>query len=766
MIKKLSIVVLLILALVLPMESAFALCSGGAPDFFYGTLKINGVNASADTQMRAKILGDLRGFYNTSVAGRYGNAQGFDKFLVSGITAGYDVLPNITFEVFANAQWTQALLNGNLESWPYTCGNISNVNMSVSVDIQCQPSQEVCDGVDNDCDSQIDEDYASFTCGIGACQSQSTCVNGVESCNPGAPTIETCNGADDNCNGNTDEGGNALCIDNSFCDGQEVCGGSSGCLEGAPVNCDDGIGCTIDACNEDADSCVVLPDDSACDNAQFCDGAEFCDAQLGCQSSQPVDCSGNDIEPIGTCDNVPDSNSFTFDFRAGFGSACDEQTDSCTAGNSDITSTCDTENCGAECEDDSDCEPIDCTLLNGCDDDGTFREYPLDPVPSTCDGSCGCQPGQCNDFDEIITDSDEDGFDVECDNDCDDDDKFINPNADEACDGIDNDCDGLTDEDNVCGPECDDFDVDGVCNEDDNCPLAANEFQEDSDLDGVGDACDICDGNDNIDTDEDGTPDDCDDCPIDPFNDNDDDTVCGDENGNDACPGFDDNEDLDFDDIPDGCDPDVDGDGFSNINDNCPDVPNPDQGNADNDGLGNACDPDDDNDGVNDIDDNCQETPNFNQSDSDGDGIGDVCDICSQGNDNIDSDEDGTPDDCDNCPNAPNADQEDLDEDGIGSACDENEDTFETSITIYDGWTLFALPFKPLGINDTEELGQAIINNSIPCDVILRFNGETQEMESDILGLPDPSFALSGTEGYFIHCFEAATFSYEGVLWV
>src|SRR3989344_7522878 len=106
MIKKLSIVVLLILALVLPMESAFALCSGGTPDFFYGTLKINGVNASADTQMRAKILGDLRGFYNASAAGRYGNAQGIDKFQVFGVTEGYVEPQNITFEVFANAQWT------------------------------------------------------------------------------------------------------------------------------------------------------------------------------------------------------------------------------------------------------------------------------------------------------------------------------------------------------------------------------------------------------------------------------------------------------------------------------------------------------------------------------------------------------------------------------------------------------------------------------------------------------------------------------------
>ena len=43
-------------------------------------------------------------------------------------------------------------------------------------------------------------------------------------------------------------------------------------------------------------------------------------------------------------------------------------------------------------------------------------------------------------------------------------------------------------------------------------------------------------------------------CPLDPLNDEDNDTVCGDENGYDLCPGFDDLLDFDFDGIPDNCD--------------------------------------------------------------------------------------------------------------------------------------------------------------------------------------------------------------------
>ena len=97
--------------------------------------------------------------------------------------------------------------------------------------------------------------------------------------------------------------------------------------------------------------------------------------------------------------------------------------------------------------------------------------------------------------------------------------------------------------------------------------------------------------------------------------------------------------------------PDDDGDGVPDVDDNCPAAENPQQLDADDDGVGDTCDP----------------CPEDLLDDSDGDGSCDSADACAGFDDSLDADADGNPDDCDDCP----ADALD-DSDGDGS-CDSDD---------------------------------------------------------------------------------------------
>ena len=80
------------------------------------------------------------------------------------------------------------------------------------------PEPEVCDGIDNDCDAAIDETYPeehqlcgfqeNVDYGVGICKpGVMSCYNGVLYCEGHTgPDEEICDGIDNNCNGTIDEG--------------------------------------------------------------------------------------------------------------------------------------------------------------------------------------------------------------------------------------------------------------------------------------------------------------------------------------------------------------------------------------------------------------------------------------------------------------------------------------------------------------------------------------------------------------------------------
>jgi endonuclease/exonuclease/phosphatase family metal-dependent hydrolase len=100
---------------------------------------------------------------------------------------------------------------------------------------------------------------------------------------------------------------NADCDDGLFCNGQETCNAQSQCEAGTPPDLADGVGCTIDTCDEATDTIVHTPDDSACDNGLYCDGAETCDAVDDCQPGVAPDPDDGVDCTIDTCDEATDT---------------------------------------------------------------------------------------------------------------------------------------------------------------------------------------------------------------------------------------------------------------------------------------------------------------------------------------------------------------------------------------------------------------------------------------------------------------------------
>jgi hypothetical protein len=313
------------------------------------------------------------------------------------------------------------------------------------------PAEEICNGLDDDCDSLVDEELISGgPCentieGVGTCTGVLLCTgNEGYNCQAAMPSLEACDFADNDCDGQTDEaftddvGGWTLaehcgtcgndCFD-KFEHGSGVCGGSVA----SPV-------CVVDTCEPDYiklnDYQCVLPPDVSC---------QPCSKDAACYGGTCLELDGQSVcvSPCGATDKSC-AEGYTCQEIEGGEERClpDTQSCVCSAETDGQVRTCVADNEFGKCFGEETCDGAI----------GWSACSATEPSIEICDGI----DNDCNAFPDDV-----EGRGDECINDnefgacagildCVEGDESLvckgGTPSEDVCDYLDNDCDGGTDE--------------------------------------------------------------------------------------------------------------------------------------------------------------------------------------------------------------------------------------------------------------------------------------------------------------------------------
>jgi len=95
------------------------------------------------------------------------------------------------------------------------------------------------------------------------------------------------------------------CVLADDCDDADPCT-EDNCInsecDSTPLDCSDGVGCTMDACDPATGACTNMPSDAACDDANLCNGSELCDPLLDCFNGTPITCSDDEACTLDLCE--------------------------------------------------------------------------------------------------------------------------------------------------------------------------------------------------------------------------------------------------------------------------------------------------------------------------------------------------------------------------------------------------------------------------------------------------------------------------------